>query len=316
MAAVSSPAITVLFATHNGEQTLPRMLQALRRLKPPRRPFRILAVDNASTDATARILSEAAMDLPLQVLNCPRPGKASALRHALPHLDGDLLVFTDDDVEPCPDWLVAYEAAADANPGADLFGGPITPVAYGEPGPWFEAAAAHHAELFAKCEIADGPLAPVGALYGPNFMMRRAHVEVLAEVPEYVGPRFDSIWRRRYPMGQDTRVMMAAAARGAAGHGVAAARVKHLIRPFQTELGFMLDRAIRHGRGSALEMVGEDRLVWARRLKLLLRGLAGSVGKAAAPSEARPDAATFDRLWQTHWTRGLMLGAAFGPFSR
>lgn len=310
----SSPAITVLFATHNGEQTLPRMLQALRGLTPPRRPWSILAVDNASTDATPDILRAAARDLPIQVLTCPTPGKTAALAHAAAHVRGDLVVFTDDDVEPAPDWLTAFEAAADAHPEAGLFGGAIEPVAFAEPGPWFHASAAHHRELFAHCEIEAGPIEPVGTMFGPNFMMRAQYLGAVADVPGYVGPRFDGAWRRRYPMGQDTRVMMGAAARGAQAFGVPAARVRHLIRPHQTELGFMLDRAARHGRGTALEMVSEDSRALLRRLKLVVKSAARSLALPKAPAE--PDPAAFERMWNAHWLRGLMLGAAFGPFAR
>jgi len=308
------PALTVLFASHNGAQTLPRMLRALERLTPPRRPWRIIAVDNASTDETPKILREAQARLPLTILSCDAPGKAAALRRAVGEVTGDLVILTDDDVEPEPGWLTAYEAAADEHPDFGLFAGPITPAPLGETGPWFDASAAHHPELFAKSDIGEGPLASLGEVFGPNFMLRAQYVDVLASVPENVGPRFDGAWRRRYPMGQDTRVVMAATARGAAAWGVPAARVSHLVRPHQTDLRFMLDRAIRHGRGSAIELVRRDRLAWARRLKLALKAMVGGVAPAAV-DETRPDPAVFEALWKAHWSRGCLLGATLGPFS-
>jgi glycosyltransferase involved in cell wall biosynthesis len=300
-------AITVLFATHNGEQTLPRMLAALHRLRPPRRPWRIVAADNASTDRTRALLDAAV--LPMSVVDAPKPGKMAALRRALPHVGGDLVIFTDDDVEPCSDWLRAYEAAADAEPAFGLFAGPITPVPPEGAGPWFEASAAHHPELFAKSEVPAGALPSLDGVYGPNFMLRAQYLPVLETVPEHIGPRFDGRWRRRYPMGQDTRLVRLAAQRGARAYGVPQARVGHLITRGQTDLAAMLERAIRHGRGSALELIGADRLAWARRLKLLARALVA--GPAPEVDPARPDPEAFERLWAAHWMRGLMLGAAF-----
>jgi len=54
------PALTVLFASHNGAQTLPRMLRALERLTPPRRPWRILAVEQCEHRRDARDPSRSA----------------------------------------------------------------------------------------------------------------------------------------------------------------------------------------------------------------------------------------------------------------
>src|SRR5438552_3549431 len=150
-----SRGIDLVFATHNGARTLPRMLAALERLYPPSRPWRVLAVDNASTDETAAILNRWAERLPLQVLSCSTPGKMPALRMAAPLTDGDLVVFTDDDVEPDPRWLRAYETAADASPQAGIFGGPINPAPVEPLEVWYELSRAHHAELFARAEVPD-----------------------------------------------------------------------------------------------------------------------------------------------------------------
>lgn len=309
-----SPAITVVFATHNGEQTLPRTLRAMSELAPPRRPWRILAVDNASTDNTAEVLRSFAGSLPLTVIDCPKPGKSSALRRAVPEIAGDLVVMTDDDVLPCPQWLCAYEDAADAHPDVDLFGGPIAPATLGDAGPWFEASAAHHRELFAKCETRDGPLDPVDGIFGGNFMMRARHLGALLETPEHIGPRFEAAWRDRYPMGEDARIMMALAARGVSARGVQAAHVRHLVRPAQTDLSFLLGRAVRHGRGMALIRVGEGRFAWARRLKLITRYALHGFAKPEPAAVPGPE--VFEAMWRAHWFKGHLLGAAFGPFSR
>lgn len=311
MGAPEGRGITVLFATHNGEQTLPRMIRALRRLKPPARPWRIIVVDNASTDSTPWMLAEAACELPLSIVPCPRPGKMAALRAGAAHVHGDLVVFTDDDVEPCPEWLGAYEAAADAHPEAGLFGGPITPAPLAPLGPWFDVSAAHHVELFGKCELVDGSLDPRGALYGPNFMLRARHLDVLSTVPEQLGPRFNN---RLYPMGQDDQIMIAANERGVAARGVAEARVNHLVRPHQTDLRFMLDRAVRHGRGCALRKLRAEQTALSGRLWLAASSLPAALLPVDA-EKAEPDARLFERLWNVHWRRGVVLGATFGPFA-
>jgi glycosyltransferase involved in cell wall biosynthesis len=309
MDAAPGSGLTVLFATHDGARTLPRMLDALAAMRPPRRPWRIVAVDNASSDGSGEILAAAAERLPLQVLPCPRPGKMPALIAGARAVEGDLVVLTDDDVEPCPDWLAAYEDAADAHPEAGLFGGPITPTPIEAVGPWFAASQRQSAELFARTDVADGPVDPVARIFGPNLMLRREHLRLLEIAGAALGPSFDR--RTRYPMGCDTMLTALAQEQGVVARGVAAARVNHLVRGFQTELDFMLGRAVRHGRGWAIRYVGVRSPSAARRLKLLALGLAGSVsfGRTAAP-----EAAAFARLWRAHWMRGVALGAAYGPF--
>jgi glycosyltransferase involved in cell wall biosynthesis len=119
--------ISVLIATYNGADTLPRTLEALEHLEAPPGGWRLIVVDNGSTDATPSIIASFASRLPLATLHQPRPGKSSALNFGLEHCDGDLVVFTDDDVIPKPGWLVAYHTAAAAHPEVDVFSGPIRP---------------------------------------------------------------------------------------------------------------------------------------------------------------------------------------------
>src|SRR5215471_5623735 len=98
--------LTVLIATRNGAHTLPRCLAALGQLIAPVGGWKLIVVDNGSTDATREIVESFADRLPLTYLLEPRPGKNAALNAGLDHVEGDLVVFTDDDVLARPDWLV------------------------------------------------------------------------------------------------------------------------------------------------------------------------------------------------------------------
>jgi hypothetical protein len=308
--------ITILFATHNGARTLPRMLAALGKLQTPRRRWRIVAVDNASTDATAELLAEAAKTLPMTVLNCPFPGKLPALKMGAAEVTGDLIVFTDDDVEPVPGWLRAYEAAAEAHPEAGFFGGPITPVPLEPLSPWYEVSERFHGELFARSRIEDGPIDPEDDLFGPNFMLRREHMDVLDATPDWIGPTFEAGKAKSFPLCDDTAIMMAASAKGLTAQGVAAARVSHLVRGFQTDLTFMLERARRHGRGWAIHYLSNEGPTLKRRLGVVAKGLSGGGLTPPKPAEAEPDADRFEKMWRANWLHGATLGAAFGPFAK
>jgi glycosyltransferase involved in cell wall biosynthesis len=306
--------IDILFATHNGARTLPRMLAALRRLEAPRRPWRILAVDNASTDMTAQLLEEARTELPIVPLRCPEPGKMAAIRLGARHVLGDLVLFTDDDVEPVPQWLQAYESAADAQSDVGLFGGPIMPRPMEGVRPWFEASRSHHAELFALSDQPEGPVDAPAYIYGPNFLLRRAHLDVLDDVALSLGPTFAQGKSSTAPMTDDSMLMDQLVRRRIKASYVRGATVAHLVREFQTDLEFMLKRAERHGRGTAIRLVEEKQRSLGRRLAILLRNaprvfyLPGLAGGPPTPER-------FADMWEAHWSRGAVKGAALGPFS-
>jgi hypothetical protein len=305
--------IDILFASHNGARTLPRMLAALRKLQAPQRPWRILAVNNACSDETPRLLADAASGLPIVALDCPEPGKMPALKRAAAEAAGDLVIFTDDDVEPAPGWLCVFEAAADAAPqSVGIYGGPIQPTPMETLTPWFEASRDHHAELYALSDQPEGAIDAAAHVYGPNFMLRRAHLDVLNEVAAGLGPTFVQGKAKSFAMGEDTQIMEMIAARGASAHYVRAASVRHLVRAFQTELPGLLLRAERHGRGAAIRMAEAKNRAWTRRLRMALHYAPQAISAANEDRPATPE--NFNSMWDARWAKGAIQGALFGPY--
>jgi glycosyltransferase involved in cell wall biosynthesis len=97
------------------ERKLCPVLEAYCRLAVPPDGWRLLVVDNGSTDGTAELLASYSR-LCLRRLHEPQPGKNRALNRALAEalampfdIDG-LFVFTDDDATPAPDWLLQWHA--------------------------------------------------------------------------------------------------------------------------------------------------------------------------------------------------------------
>ena len=95
------------------------MLEALLRVRFPQGAWNIIAVDNNSCDATAAILLRYADRLPLTVLSERRQGKSYALNSGITHVDGALVVVTDDDVIPEPSWLERLWEGAERHPEYD-----------------------------------------------------------------------------------------------------------------------------------------------------------------------------------------------------
>ena len=89
----------------------------------------LVIIDNNSSDHTKQIVEQFTARLPLRYLFESRPGKNCALNKALGEVIlGEIIVFTDDDVEPSQNWLTEINRTSSRWPEYDVFGGKITLV--------------------------------------------------------------------------------------------------------------------------------------------------------------------------------------------
>lgn len=118
--------ITFAFCTYNRANRLERLVAKMRAQQSPA-PFRILAVNNNSSDDTATVLDRLADEpgAPLEWVTETEQGIVPARNRAITEsLGSDILVFIDDDETPLPGLLAAAHEAIETE-GADCVGGPI-----------------------------------------------------------------------------------------------------------------------------------------------------------------------------------------------
>jgi glycosyltransferase involved in cell wall biosynthesis len=131
-----SATISVILINRNGGEYLRRALVGLRGAVTeavvqsglvPSGAVEIVFVDNGSTDQSREIAQEVLADLVCewQLVEEPEPGVNSARIAGLEAARGDLLIFTDNDLEFEPGWLVAYHAAFQAHPECRVFAGRV-----------------------------------------------------------------------------------------------------------------------------------------------------------------------------------------------
>ena len=73
---------------------------------PPGWSVELLVVDNGSTDHTRTIASKASLrNMNLRYVSEPKAGQSIARNTGILAARGEIIVFTDDDVSPAPDWL-------------------------------------------------------------------------------------------------------------------------------------------------------------------------------------------------------------------
>lgn len=297
--------ITVIFATHNGGRKLRRMLEALTLCTLRRSEWKIVAVDNNSTDETPAILREYQDRLPLKILFESRPGKGFALNRAFEHLAGDLVVITDDDVIPEPDWLTQYLILADANPDYDMFSGLIEPEWEKQPERWI-LDWVDPAPIYAlNGGMVPGPIA-ARHVFGPNSAFRTHILPKTYTVANLdVGP---DAKRRQYAMGGDTAFAMHLEEKGHKALHSRNPAVRHIIPKAYIDEEWILKRAERFGKGAVhfypRRYVSKPRILGipASLVLRLVGSFVASLGASVLPKS--------QKSWNIRWTYRMRKGAA------
>ncbi len=273
--------LTVALATRNNSRLLASTLRGFCQVQLPCSPWKLVVIDNGSSDDTDHVLKSFSSKLPLVTTYEPKPGKSRALNLAIPLFEGELTVLTDDDVMVESDWLVRLWEAAQEHKEYSIFGGQIR-------GSWPGAVnpQGFHSELLGRLyaitppELCDGPMNP-GSVWGPNMAIRTAVFQEGHRFDEEIGPDGTD----DYPMGDETAFARLLARHGHRAWHVSRARVHHKIRPDQLDRRWMLRRARRLGRGECRRaaelgplppvptLLGYPRWIVRRLIELRLRSL-------------------------------------------
>lgn len=236
--------LTVVLTTRDRATTLGRTLDAYERLDAPTGGYRLVVADDGSRDATPAVLHARAARLPLVVVEGPAVGQNGARNRALTAIEGDLVVFTDDDALPHAGWLAALRAAADAHPEADVIVGTVRPRFLVEP-PAHVLRAVRPGPSFACVERpADGPVDPTEAV-GPAVAIRADRFAAGLRFDATIGPDGSA----HYAMGAETELLLRLRRDGARAWYARDAVTEHVVTAAQLEEPALLLRAYRYGRG-------------------------------------------------------------------
>jgi glucosyl-dolichyl phosphate glucuronosyltransferase len=225
--------VTVAICTWNRADLLDVTLTSLSRVRIPAGvTWHVMVSNNNSTDHTEQVLDKHIKRLPLVPLFAPRPGKSHAMNEVVARLQGDLVLWTDDDVEFPENWVASYVDAACRWPEANFFGGRIVPRFLAQEPPWLRPAWEFLSSVYAERELGDEPFAfdhkrlPFGANMAARVAMQKRY-------------RYDPLLGRRGGLmlaGEETEMMKQWLSDGCLGMWVPQSCVEHIITPDRLEL--------------------------------------------------------------------------------
>jgi glycosyltransferase involved in cell wall biosynthesis len=228
--------------------------------------WELLVVNNNSTDDTESVLSYYSDKLPLRKLFESSPGLSNARNHALREVQGDLIIWTDDDVLVDLNWVGAYVDAANRWPMTSFFGGPIDPWFEGDPPRWLNQIYSRVESAFAARNFGQDPfLLSKGKFpFGANMAMRtNVHKRYLYN-PE-LGLRPNSRLG-----GEESAIFEQMTSDGLEGRWVPGAKVQHFIPKERQTIKYL--RAYYQGWGQFLalnpiqpevkRLLGKPRWAW------------------------------------------------------
>jgi len=298
--------LTVLFATRNRAKILHNVLEAYCNLISPSGGWSLVVVDNGSTDQTPEVITLFRNRLPLHCISEPKLGKNRALNAGLRLIEGDLVVFTDDDAIPHADWLVRLQEAAACHMSCSIFGGAILPRWETAPPRWIDWV--QPAPVFTLTDPlrTDGPIAPQW-IFGPNMAIRTAIFHSGSRFDPSIGPRGSD-----YPMGSETELLLRLSRQCHKAWYVAGAVVEHIIREEQINKSWVLRRALRFGRGF-YRLYREDKTfegkLWMGVPRHLFRDIPKEGILAISAWACRRQEASFRSRWNFNFLCGQAIEA-------
>jgi glycosyltransferase involved in cell wall biosynthesis len=308
--------VSIVFATRYRCARLGQTLDALARQRWPADQLEIIIADNGSTDDTRAVVERAATGsrgVSVRYLFVAPPGKSHAVNAALHLTRGDLVAFTDDDVQPAPDWISAL-ARAVQDTSADFVAGRMRPIWESEAPGWLSPS------LYGVLAIPDnGPeRLPIAADTPSQVMPIGANMAVRAAVIARLGGLRTDLGKLAGSLrtGEDHEFFLRLLRAGCRGVYEPGALVWHVVpaerltrgyfRRWLHQNGHDVARLERSYPASVAFMLGLPRHLWRQ----VVVDLFSTVVAAIAGDDPRRFAAELRVLWFAGYLRESWFGDA------
>ena len=166
--------LSVVIPTYNRRDSLMRTLQALARQTYPADQFEVVVVSDGSRDGTAEAVAALKPPYLLRFFEQQNQGPSVARNNGAQLASAPVLVYLDDDIEPCREFLAVHAAAHEHDAKLVLIGPQTGPMHEKMPA-WI---AWEHLMLQKQYRNFTSGVWPTGPnnLYSGNFSLRREHL--------------------------------------------------------------------------------------------------------------------------------------------
>jgi glycosyltransferase involved in cell wall biosynthesis len=296
--------LDVVVCTYNNAASLDVVLGALAAQRvEPGVDWRILVVNNNSTDETEEVVVRHAreMPMPLTMLREPEQGLTPARLRGVTSTSGDWIAFVDDDCVLADDWIQQAADFARAHPDCGGFGGRVV-LDWERPPPEFVT---RYGWAYAEQDHGREPTR-LGALAGAGFVIRRQALEETGWVErQFLADRVGE----KLISGGDVEMALRLASRFDLWYAPAL-RLRHRIPARRATLRYLKD--VTYGLGSS-KLLGDTMLWrgsygrWLLTSFLGSREWAGAAVRYAGRSLLRRGGGK-DALVQASFLRGWLAG--------
>lgn len=170
--------VSIAICSKDRAEHLKQTLASLSRVHPPQDlDVELVVVDNDSDDDTASVARQQDLPFRSRVLHEPRTGLSHARNRALAETEGDLILFTDDDVRFPKNWITGMTQPIRNGEADAVAGGVIIPSHLERPWmqPW-------HRSFLASSLRIESQEEPLTDMVGANMCFGR---HVLSRVPRF-----------------------------------------------------------------------------------------------------------------------------------
>ncbi len=233
--------LSVIICTWNNSARLRKTLEALCACTiPPGIAWELIVVLNKCTDDSERVVQAMNGRLPMVVIQEPRQGLSKARNAGLAAARGDLVIFTDDDVTPEPDWIAVYWNSYQESPEGRFWGGPIESQFEGKTPPAELLVLATPSVRGLHWGREARPLGPQEYFISANWACPTHWLRQLGGFDENLGLNPEA---KRDRVGEETELMNTLRARGLVPFYLPEAKIRHFVPSDKCSLKRIGDRA-------------------------------------------------------------------------